>query len=73
MRSGGLCETEREGLLRFTDQVIGQPHIHTTLALTGSKCQHLFHSHIVCGTLCIEKYDLVASMHASGKIIGRGI
>ena len=69
VRSGGPCETEREGLLRFTDQVIGQTHIHTTLALTGSKCQHLVHCHIVCWTFCIEQTldDLVASMHASGK------
>ena len=75
VRSGGPCETEREGLLRFTDQVIGQTHIHTTLALTGSKRQHLVHCHIVCWTLCIEQTldDLVASMHASGKVIGRGI
>ena len=73
--SGGPCETEREGLLRFTDQVIGQVHIHTTLALTGSKRQRLVHCHIVCWTLCTEQTldDLVASMHASGKVIGRGI
>ena len=71
--SGGPCETEREGLLRFTDQVIGQTHIHTTLALTGRKRQHFVHCHIVCWTLCIEQTldDLVA--RCKWKVIGRGM